>query len=148
MKREQFLNIIIWCSVLGILLSAYMTYRHYAEGEAFCNISATINCDIVNKSIYSVDPVFGIPVAILGIVVYSIIGALALYAIKNKSVFDIDLSFTLVILSFAAVAFSVYLTYAEIFLLRAICPFCIVSFITILTIGILAVLVWRAENYV
>src|SRR5690242_13652682 len=65
-KRETGLMAI---ALLGILLAAYAIPLHYPpSSSSICNISETVNCDKVNKSPWS--EIFGIPVAILGLLSY------------------------------------------------------------------------------
>jgi len=53
----------------GIIVSTYLVVHHYSlifgmtETKSFCTLSANVDCDAVNTSIFST--VFGIPVALL-----------------------------------------------------------------------------------
>ena len=99
-------------------------------------------CESVNSSIYS--EINGIPIAILGLGAYLAIAALltlekrvgALETYGPLAVFGLALTGTL---------YSAYLTYVELFVLRAVCPYCVASAVLITAIFILAVVrFWRA----
>src|SRR5437879_12528099 len=63
-------------AVCGIAVSSVSLQHHYATSKtAYCDIGETFNCDIVNRSEYS--SVFGIPVALIGMLVYAALAGLA-----------------------------------------------------------------------
>jgi uncharacterized membrane protein len=82
--------------------------------------------------------VFGLPVALLGIVGYSLILALAT-AYRNKA----ETPVILLITSLAGLGFSLYLTYVEGFVLHAWCILCLTSLGLIFSESVLSgVAVW------
>lgn len=147
-------------ALAGVVVSAYALWQHYAPlGSAFCNLGETFSCDLVNKSAFS--EVFGIPVALIGILGYVGIGALAVVAYSMVSpplpegvrgqVSNVQcqtLIRLLLLASLAGLAFSLSLTYVELFIIGAICVLCITSQALILMITILAVFAFhhRAEK--
>lgn len=88
-KQKQFLVIALVLALIGIAVSVYATQHHMqvkATGgsDAVCNITATVNCNDVARSIYS--EAFGIPVAVWGLGYFIAVAALvaaALFAIMN-----------------------------------------------------------------
>jgi uncharacterized membrane protein len=85
-------------------------------------------CSTVNASPYS--EIYGIPVAAVGLIGYlAIIGSLIL---ENFSSFFEDngplLEFGM---GLVGVVYSAYLTYLELYVIHAVCPFCVASAITI-----------------
>src|SRR5260370_13973909 len=63
---------------LGIVASVLALREHYrTEGDSPCSINERWDCGIVNHSPYAVLPGTGIPVAVLGIAGYLLMGALA-----------------------------------------------------------------------
>src|SRR5258708_20099728 len=63
-------------AVCGIVVSSMSLQHHYATSKtAYCDIGETFNCDIVNRSEYS--SVFGIPVALIGMLGYAALAGLA-----------------------------------------------------------------------
>src|SRR3954453_11556039 len=68
--------IIAAVAVAGIAVSSVSLYHHFgASKTSFCTFGQSFNCDIVNRSSYST--VFGVPVALIGILGYLLVLALA-----------------------------------------------------------------------
>jgi uncharacterized membrane protein len=90
----------------------------------------------VNTSRYS--QVNGIPIAVFGAVGYLVI--LGLLLADRKSTFFAENGPLLIFgVTLFGVLYSAYLTYLEIAVIKAICPFCILSAITMLTLFILSI---------
>jgi uncharacterized membrane protein len=88
-------------------------------------------CDIVQQSIYST--IAGLPVAILGLVGYSVI--LALLLLEQKGGHGLrHIPLILFGVTLIGAAYSIYLTYLEIFVLFAICEYCAASAIIMLAL--------------
>jgi len=142
-KQQRLLKFIFFLSILGIVLSGYLTYLHYSTLNSPCDLNGTFQCSIVKQSKYA--EVFGIPVAFLGLLGYSFLGLISfslskenlLKKIKEKKILRKTISAeNLLAFSVIALGVSLYLTYAEFFLIKALCIFCLVSQITILGITI------------
>ncbi|HEX6654072.1 MAG TPA: vitamin K epoxide reductase family protein, partial [Thermoleophilaceae bacterium] len=112
-------------ALLGLAISIYLTYVHYAGIEPVC--SSISNCERVQTSEYA--DLAGIPVAVLGIVGYAAI----LASLRMRA--DVT-----ALLSYLAVAFSAYLTWAELVKIDAICQWCVASAIITVAIAVLATL--------
>lgn len=127
-------------SIVGLGVSTYLTYIHYANAKSFCDLSETVSCDIVTTSIYS--EVFGVPMSVLGIGYFGVVLFLALFK-KTKEIFKYIL-----LLSGFVLMPSFYLTGIEIFVLDAYCPLCEAS--KALMLGIfstsLFVLKWKVKR--
>jgi uncharacterized membrane protein len=119
---HQRLMLAIGClAIAGILVSSFSLYHHFStSATSFCSFGESFNCDLVNRSTYST--LFGLPVALLGIVGYSLILALAT-AYRNKA----ETPVILLITSLGGLGFSLYLTYVEGFVLHAWCILCLTS---------------------
>ena len=124
-------------ALLGILDSSYLLLAKlgYIDGLS-CSIAH--GCDAVNTSQYST--LFGIPVAALGGAGYLALLVIAIAGTQPRWVNEPLPDKLLVPLSGIAVAFTLYLTYAELFWLRAICQWCVASQIIILAIFVLSVI--------
>ncbi len=131
--RILFLTIAI-LALAGIALSAVSVQRHYAKSAtAFCDFGERFNCDIVNRSEYS--SLMGIPVAGIGVAGYGILLALAtLYRSRAET------PLRLLLAAFAGLAFALYLTYVEGYVLDTWCILCLSSLATITIIALLAAL--------
>jgi uncharacterized membrane protein len=110
-------------ALLGLAISVYLTYVHYAGIEPVC--SSISNCERVQTSEYA--DLVGIPVAVLGIVGYASILASLWMRVEATA-----------LLAYLALAFSAYLTWAEVFKIDAICQWCVASAIVTLVIAVLA----------
>lgn len=129
---------------LGVLVSAYSLSHHYgAVSGGVCNINETFSCDVVNQSKYS--EVFGIPVALLGIVGYVLMGISALIFRSNPN--DKTTKLFLILSVLGGLAFSLYLTGIEAFVLYAFCPTCLVSQGLMLIVFILTIIGLTRKSY-
>jgi vitamin-K-epoxide reductase (warfarin-sensitive) len=119
-------------AVLGMIVSAISLQRHYAKSETrFCDVGEKFNCDIVNRSEYS--SLGGIPVAGIGVVGYAVLFALAtIYRSRPQT------QVRLLAASAAGLAFALYLTYIEGYVLDTWCILCLTSLGTIAGITVLA----------
>ena len=112
-------------ALLGLAISAYLTWVHYADVEPFC--TGISDCERVQTSDYA--ELAGIPVAVLGLVGYA--------AILVSLWLRVEIT---VLLAYVAVGFSAYLTWAELFEIDAICQWCVASALTTVAIAVLATL--------
>ena len=103
-------------SAVGIGIAAYLTYVHYRPAALICTIGG--GCETVQDSKYAV--LAGIPVAVLGLAFW--IAALAL------TVWNSELARTLTAaLSAAGLAFAAYLVILQLFVIDAICIWCMAN---------------------
>lgn len=123
---------------LAILDTIYLTYMHFKPSASeWCKLSDYLDCDIVNKSIYA--ELFDIPVAILGLLTYLLLFGLAWIIFKNirltqyaKFLRPINLLWFMFVVVAGGVLFSGYLTYVELFVLHAVCVFCMAQQVIII----------------
>lgn len=128
LKKDKSLFPIVLLSLMGILISVYLTYNYFnTDDVAFCITGE--DCEIVKESKYS--SILGIPVSVIGIAGYLSILLTTLSSMTKRRKW-----LTLFTLSTAGLAFSAYLTYVEFFKIEAICSYCIVSAIVIFLIFI------------
>lgn len=120
-------------AVVGLAASSLALREHYRPyGDSPCDINAHWDCGIVNHSPYAV--IQGIPVAVIGIAGYLLLGALTL-----KRAYRLMLGFAL-----PALAFSLYLARIEAHDLGVWCLYCVISLgaistMTLLLVGTVAV---------
>ncbi|MFQ6014183.1 MAG: vitamin K epoxide reductase family protein [Anaerolineae bacterium] len=122
----------------GMMISAYLTYVHFAGGGPLC--AGVGDCEAVNTSIYS--ELGGIPVALLGFGMYALILFIVLLrrAIPGNRLYEEWFSLVPFGLSLVGTLYSAYLTYIELFVLRAICPWCVAS--ALIITAILGLFLW------
>lgn len=134
-SRSILFSAIAVLSLAGAIVSAISLQRHYAKSEtAFCQFGQKFNCDIVNRSEYS--SVEGIPVAAIGVAGYA-----ALFLLSTFWRLRADTPNRLLAASIAGLAFALYLTYIEAYVLTTWCILCVSSQLLILLISLLAALV-------
>jgi uncharacterized membrane protein len=108
-------------SVLGLAVSAYMTYEHFTQNSTLaCPATAAFNCAKVTTSPQSY--VLGIPVAVLGLAFYLFMLAVNSpqgWRARQPAVHWARLASVVV-----GIAFVLYLIYAELFLINSICLYC------------------------
>lgn len=122
-------------AIAGIGISGYLTVIHYQGSEPLCG--GVGNCGLVQHSSYA--EVGGIPVALLGLLGYLSILSLCLLRLWPRDEEWIDyLPLAVFGLALAAFAYSAYLTYVELFILKAICLWCVASAIIVTAIFALA----------
>jgi len=121
--------------VVGLLVSIYMTIFKITSNESMCIGSK--DCSVVNASRYS--EVNGVPVAVIGVVGYASLLAL-LWLGTRPGFFQQNGSMIFFGVSLIGFLFTAFLVYVEIALLKAYCPFCITSQVSMTIIFILAVI--------
>lgn len=105
----------------GLAVSAYLTYEHFAAGTTLaCPQTRVVNCQRVTTSAYS--DIVGVPVAVLGLVFFLAALALCLPPVWRTGGAALDM----VRLGTVSVgmAFVLYLVWAELFPIGAICVWC------------------------
>jgi uncharacterized membrane protein len=120
---------VFFLSLAGAADSAYLAYLKFTGSIAACsNIG---DCEAVNNSRYA--EIAGIPIALLGVIGYLTILGIALMEVRYP---DWKFSLRLVFFGFTLTGtlYSIYLTYVEVAVLQAICPFCVLSAVIMLAL--------------
>ena len=130
-------RISIGLAVAGLLVAGYLTWTHYSNSSVQC-FGGSNECDVVQSSAYS--SVAGIPVALLGLVGYILILGLLLVEEKGGRLAE-NAPLLLFGLTLVGIAYSAYLTYLELAVIRAICQYCVAS--AILMAALFGVAVYR-----
>jgi uncharacterized membrane protein len=124
-------------AVAGVAVSAYLTYAHYAATTILaCSGTGLVDCERVTTSAQSI--VAGIPVAVLGLVWFVATAALVSPAawrsraswVRWARLADIGLGMAMVL----------WLIYAELFVIRAICLWCTVVHVLVFALFVLVML--------
>jgi uncharacterized membrane protein len=121
-------------SLTGLFISAYLyLYKIGKIGSLACG---TGGCETVQWSPWS--RVAGIEVSLLGLLGYALLLVLCLAALQPSMVHRREPALLLAALSGIAVLFTIYLTYLELFVIHAICRWCVASGVVIVAIFILS----------
>ncbi len=115
----------IWSVVLAVVggaIAGYLTIVHYRESLLVC--TGVSDCETVQTSEYA--EVLGIPVALMGLVMFVVLLGLAVVRLVRPEFADIAtlINFAMVV---ASIGFYIYLTYLELFVIDAVCQWCVAS---------------------
>jgi uncharacterized membrane protein len=123
-------------SLAGVFVAAYLyLYKIGKIGSLACG---TGGCETVQWSPWS--QIAGVEVALVGAVGYAGLLALTLAALQPALIGRHWPATLLAVLAGIGVLFTVYLTYLELFVIHAICRWCVVSGVIIVAIFIAALL--------
>jgi uncharacterized membrane protein len=124
---------LVLLAVVGICIALYLTlYKVGVIGVLSCSIGS---CEMVNTSKWSM--LFGIPIAAWGLAAYVALLVLAMAGSSEAREESVPIARMLVALAGWSVLFSAWLTYHELFVIHAICIWCLTS--ALLWVVILAV---------
>jgi uncharacterized membrane protein len=107
-------------SIYGLGASIYLTITHFEPKALACVSNATFNCEKVTQSPQS--EIFGIPVAILGLLFFVPMLALCVPAAWRTS--DRRVHLARLAMAVTGVGMIIYLIIAELFIIKAICLWC------------------------
>jgi uncharacterized membrane protein len=136
----------ILLTIAGLGVSAYLMWGYTVPGaELACGGSH--GCDEVKNSVYA--NLMGIPLPVVGLVSYSTI--LVLLALQSwfsvgEQNWPAYIALAIFGISFTGVLYSAYLTYLELFVIYAICRWCVASAIIMVGIFILSILNLNRER--
>ena len=120
MTRRQILALL---AVVGICIALYLTlYKFGVIGVLSCSIGS---CETVNTSKWSV--LLGLPIAAWGLMAYVALLVLAIVGGTESREESVPIAKMLVALAGFSVLFSAWLTYLELFVIHAICIWCVTS---------------------
>jgi uncharacterized membrane protein len=123
-------------SLIGLFVSAYLyLYKIGRIGSLACGDGG---CDTVQQSPWS--RFAGMEVALIGVAGYAGLLLVSLVALQPGPSTRRWPSTLLLLLSALGVAFTAYLTYLELFVIHAICRWCVGSAVIILAILVVALL--------
>jgi len=130
-------TLLLWAPValgaLGIMVSGYLSFKRLTGGRLVCTRWA--QCDVVNSSPYAA--IGGVPVAYIGWAGYLVLFGLAAAAVRAQGLRRRQALLTGFILSVGGLLFSIYLTYLEVFVIEALCSWCVASAIIILLLALI-----------
>src|SRR5258708_3491339 len=119
--------LVILC-VAGLVAASLALREHYRQDASPCSINEKWDCGIVNHSPFAV--FLGIPVAVIGMAGYLLLGAFAFLRAYRM----------MLLAALPGLAFSLYLAHIEKDVLGVWCIYCaislgIISFLTLLDLG-------------
>jgi uncharacterized membrane protein len=126
----------VWPSVsyvaalVGTGVAAYLVSVHYDDSALICTVG---DCATVQKSTYA--ELWGMPIALLGLGMYLAILGLGVLRWRRPA-FSGPATLGAFSLALAGALYAAYLTYVELFVIDAICQWCVAS--AVLTLVVLA----------
>ena len=133
---------LIVLAIAGIAVSSLALREHYRTDASPCSINERWDCGIVNHSPYAL--LYGVPVAVIGIAGYLLLGVLAF-----KKAYRLML-----VAALGGLGFALYLAHIESAVLGVWCVYCaislgVISLITLLTLGTVIVnLILRSRKMI
>lgn len=129
-------------ALAGIFLALYLLfYKLGLIGALTCSVGS---CETVNTSKWA--RFLGFPVAGWGVAWYMATFAMAVASIQGRFSGSRGMSLALLVMTASGLAFSGYLTYLELFVINAICQWCVVSAVLVLVMFILTFLDYRESR--
>ena len=119
-----------WSAVLalvGTAIAGYLTIVHFRESLLVC--SGVSDCETVQTSQYA--EILGIPVALLGLLCFVALLGLAVVRIIQPERAD-TITMIMFVMVVASIGFYIYLTYLELFVINAVCQWCVASSLVML----------------
>jgi len=122
--------IVATLALAGIFVSLYLLlYKLGIIGELSCSVGS---CETVNSSKWA--KFLGLPVAAWGVAWYVAMFALAIVSTGEKYAESAGVSAALLVMAGSGFLFSAYLTYLELFVIHAICQWCVISAVIVTAI--------------
>lgn len=133
---------IVLLALVGLLVATYLwLYKIGVIGTLQCGTGAG-SCEYVQASRYA--ELFGVPVALIGVLGYAALLVVGLLGLQPRFFAARRVRLLLVALASAGFAFTLYLTGVELFVLHAICRWCVASAGIITAIWVLSI--WGVRN--
>ncbi len=124
-------------ALVGFFVALYLWLHALGYGGAI-KCGASGGCEVVQTSQWAV--FLGLPVAFYGVVGYVAVFGVALAALKPAALAERHWNVLLAGLTSVGFLFTVYLTYLELFVIHAICRWCVGSAVIITLIWIVSLL--------
>ena len=124
--------VLIVLAVVGIAVSSLALREHYRTDASPCSINERWDCGIVNHSPYAM--LFGVPVAVIGIAGYLLLGILAFQKAYRL----------MLVAALGGLGFALYLAHIESAVLGVWCIYCaislgVISIMSLLVLGTVGV---------
>jgi vitamin-K-epoxide reductase (warfarin-sensitive) len=123
--------VLVVLAVVGITASSLALREHYRTDASPCSINERWDCGIVNHSPYAM--LFGVPVGVIGIAGYLLLGILAFTRAYRLAL----------VTALGGLGFALYLAHIESAVLGVWCIYCVISLgvISLLTLLLLGIVI-------
>jgi uncharacterized membrane protein len=112
--------LLLAASLIGFIDAAYLTTKHYLGAPPPCGVFG--GCETVTTSKYAT--IAGVPLALLGALYYLAVFLFVIAYLDTRRIGILQMT-----AGFSAVGFlaSVWFVYLQLFVIKAICPYCMLS---------------------
>ncbi len=141
MRTSRLLGLVIVFSLAGIADSLYLAQHALTNTALSCGIEAISGCNTVAQSQYS--QFFGIPLGVYGVIFYTLVFFGAIIARRSSTKRIIQALFGLGVIG---MLFSLYSVWLQLFVINAICIYCMGSFVLALGIFVSTSLLLRTRH--
>ena len=138
MQRFTLLAIILVLAFLGLADSWYLAQAALSDTALSCGIEALDQCNTVAQSEYS--RLFGIPLAVYGVAFYVLFFVFAAVMLAVTKPVLTRILYWASVIGFLA---SLYFLYLQVFVIKALCVYCLASFALSV---LLFLIVWRLKT--
>lgn len=138
MTRNVLLSLLIALSLVGLADSVYLTESVFTDTPLVCDIQGLNDCNTVAGSPYS--KLFEIPLSVYGLGFYGALLLLSLLLLYRPSK---QAAKGLVFVSILGVLASVYFLYVQVFIIQALCIYCVGSAVIAFILCALALLYFK-----
>jgi uncharacterized membrane protein/predicted DsbA family dithiol-disulfide isomerase len=133
-------KLLLGFGLLGLVASGASTYVHYnllknPAYTSFCDINATVSCGQAYLSRYG--SIAGVPVAIGGLAFFLLVLMLVWGSAGRSRIADSAPAYIFAA-STVALAVVLYLAYASFFILKAVCPLCVATYVAVVGIFVIS----------
>lgn len=152
MEDLGYLKVTLIFSVIGLLISVYLLYLHYqlllTSGnyeDMITKICSSVgsSCPMLDSNKYS--EIFGVPVALFGVGGFAFSAVISLTGILRNYPESL---YHLLLLSSLGIAVSLYLSFLQIFYVKAECILCISAYLLNLLIFATALIRLKFQNFI
>lgn len=127
-------------ALVGLFVAAYLAlYKLGVIGTLACGAGS---CETVQLSRWAT--FLGIPVALWGVGYYAVVFGVAFAGVQERWSESRGLALSLLALTGWGVIYSAWLTYLELFVINAICRWCVVSAVIAAALFVLALFDWKS----
>ena len=131
MRQRQAIALL---ALVGLFVALYLwLYKIGIISTLQCGIGA---CEQVQASRY--EELLGVPVAFYGVVGYAALLAVALLGLRPRFLAERRVTLALALLSSVGLLFTLYLTYLELFVIHALCRWCVGSAVIVTAVWLVA----------
>src|SRR5687767_2326128 len=129
-------------ALAGLFVATYLAlYKLGFVGTLSCSVGS---CETVQLSRWAT--LLGLPVAVWGVGYYALAFTIALAGVQERFAESRGLTLALMLLTGWGLIFSAWLTYLELFVINAICQWCVVSAVLAATLFLICFLDWRESR--